>query len=330
MTARRFGGRRGGFTFIELLVVVVIILTLVALSTAAVVRYLGVQQVSNTKTTLTKLTQLLNRRWNTVAEHAYRIEVLAQGGAAYNYVKQIAGTDPLRMQVVWTKLRQRQEFPQTFDEALNAPPSAGGVPAPPQLAPLATYTTYLTTQNGITGSSASTSAFESSACLLLALQRTAGGGGYKPEDIGSSGAVVEMTAGSGKVKVLVDAWGSPLAFFRWPTGSVELNPPGTPSPGTGQPGATNDTGDPTGLLCAPSWQGTSGSPSTNYNNFTTVLGYFPPFPSTAGGGSAPLSFKLKPLIVSAGPDKLLGLDSTAAASTPVNANLDNISNADLQ
>ena len=79
----------------------------------------------------------------------------------------IAGNDRLRAKVIWTKLRLKQAFPNNFNEALN--------PAP--LKPLPYYVNAL----GALGfTAANTGAanpqnFESSACLLLALQHSEDG-----------------------------------------------------------------------------------------------------------------------------------------------------------
>jgi prepilin-type N-terminal cleavage/methylation domain-containing protein len=324
-------GRRGGFTLLELLVVLAIITLLVALTAGAVLRYTGTQQGSNTNTTLSKLTLFSRRQWNTLSEQAFRESIPST--AAISYVQQIAGTDPARMQVVWVKLRQRQAYPRSFDEALNvgasALPTLGGVSPPGELNPLATYSTYLNGL-GITGSNANMAAYESSACLLMALQRTVGGGGLNPDDLGV-GAVRDFpaysTAGTttgSNVKALVDGWGSPLAFFRTPTGSTELNPPASGGSTAAPPsGAGNDTSDPQGLLCSAGWQMTStGATTTQYTNFASVFGYSPPL----RGSGAPQSFKLQPLIVSPGADKKLDLDGTAASTGAYSG--DNISNAD--
>lgn len=325
----RPGGNRVGFTMVELMVAVAIILVLLTVSAAAYFRFTGAQQASNTKTALSKITLLLKRRWNAVAEDAYRIHPMPL--SASGYISKIAGPDPATQRVIWVKLRLRQEFPMSFDEALNPPPQLDNEGAPSALQPLPVYYRYLSAW-GIDGSSANNidnpkynNNYESAACLLMALQRTDSGGGYTADQLGT-GAVEGFpahnkggTATGKQVKALVDGWGSPLAFYRAPWGSTELNPgpPGPPS------GPSNDTTDPQGLLSSPGWQGNQ----SYKDNFNTVFLYAPASP--AGN-----SFRLQPLIVSPGPDRKLGLDlkSAATVSSPpsaMNDSKDNLSNADM-
>lgn len=295
--------RRPGFTLMELLVVILLIAVLASLTAGAVFRFIGVQHVSNQRTSLTKLGPLVLKRWNAVSEKAFHADK-----EMANYSSALApliGTDPganKRKQVIYTKLVLRQKFPMTFNEALN--------PAP--LNPLPSYVKYLNNL-GVTASSATTASFESAACLLMALQQQDGAGGFNPEDLGTS-STADFDLGNGnKIKALVDAWGQPLAFYRWPTDSLDLNPNGP------QPGVGNDPGDPEGYLTTPAYL-TSGSPRTQLE---ALLGYTLPNRTASGG---PQSYKLLPLIVSSGPDKVLDLSSPTALKTGPGVN-DNLSTA---
>lgn len=279
---------RGGFTLIELLVVLGIIAILISLSASAIMRFTGVQEASNTKTTLNKLWPVLRQRWTQEAERYYREPTIPSGYVSY--VQNIAGTDPGRMRVVYVKLKLRELFPMSFNEVFDTTTSPGN----------ATYKQLLTNL-GITGSTSTTASYESAACLAMALEH---GGQYKLDDIGV-GSTRDMPAGTGNIKVLVDAWGTPLQFVRFPSGSPELNPGGA------QSGVNNDPTDPQGLLGSSSWTGQSA--------FQAAFYYTPP------GGQT--SYKLWPLIVSAGPDTNMAIDNTGA-STGKGSN-DNISTASL-
>jgi hypothetical protein len=209
-----------------------------------------------------------------------------------------AGSDPdaaHRGRVIFIKAKMKQAFPQTFDEALN--------PAP--LTPLRAYQAYLGNL-GITGSSSATQLYESSACLLMALQF--GEGGVKSQDLGVGSAVSRVSLNGKEIEILVDGWKSPLVFCRWPTGSGELNPGGA------QPGKGNDPYDPEGYLTYAGWLNGPGRAAFQQ--------YFHGLPNR-DASNQPFSYNLTPLIISAGPDKQLGLDFITAGALNASAN-DNI------
>jgi len=189
-----------GFTLIELLVVIAIIAVLITLSAAAILRFIAVQQGNNTKTALTKWQLVLQNQWKT-ATARFRAEPMTVSGLS-------------RPQ--WVAARQAQTFPQTFNEALNPTP----------LAPLPNYQKYL---NGLGITTANTNAkspnrCESSACLLLALQRAEGGAGVSEDDLTPNAMVPIFDANPGgpTIKALVDPWGVPVTFCRAPAGRTGL------------------------------------------------------------------------------------------------------------
>jgi prepilin-type N-terminal cleavage/methylation domain-containing protein len=308
----RAGGGRPGFTLIEMLVVITIIALLLTLSAAAILRFTGVGQRNATQAQLTKLATLLRDRWNIALEIARKEPIPTTPVNVVSWIDTNFGTTtntPLR-RVIYIKLKLRQEFPMTFDEALNLTATS---PLPSPLPALPVYQQYLTNL-GIAGSSAQTAPYESAACLAMILQRGSSGAGFTPEDLGV-GAAVNFPNGASSIPALVDGWGSPLAFVRSPAGDPVLNPGGARS------GPSNDTTDPTGLLCVPTWLAstvpvTGGGTVAVTTNFDTVFGYTPPSTSPA------TSYYLPPLIVSPGPDKILGLDTTATpTSTAADDNL---------
>jgi prepilin-type N-terminal cleavage/methylation domain-containing protein len=361
--------RRLGFTLVELLVVLTIVAVLVALSSAAILRYTEVQKKNNTQATLNKLTSVLKTQWNAVTEQANR-EAIPPTVLAWIQTN-IEPIDPKRQRAVYVKLRQQQAFPMSFLEILTP---TGPLPAMPKyllaLSGLgfpaaitnATFATPIvitsaahglmdgdrvdiagvvgnTAANGIwtvqvvdlnrfqlqgsVGNSAYTSggvwaSHYPSACLLLALQAGYSGGGFQPEELGT-GATQIFQRGTGQVPYLVDGWGTPLEFIRWPALSPDLNPGGA------QAGYNNDPGDPDGTFTVASWQTNATTSPTFYQNFLATFGYAPP-PRTAG--SAATSFRLVPIIVSAGPDRIMALDATGGARPAGNpAANDNISSA---
>ncbi|HXG09620.1 MAG TPA: type II secretion system protein [Gemmataceae bacterium] len=295
--------RRYAFTLTELLVVILIIGIMVALTAGAVVRFIGVQESNNTETLIRKVHTVLQSQWSTVVQQAKR-EPLTQ--TALSMSMDNSGIPNERLaRVIHIKLRLRQEFPMTYKEIFT--PVAAEYP-PPQsyLAPLRQNTAvWQALQKGTWQTQRS----ESAACLLMALERARGGQALNAADLGTT--AVQDTDGDG-IPEIVDAWGTPLQFIRFPTGFEELNPGGQEQNGL------NDSSDPEGLLTTANWQ-----PAAR-NNFITYVHKLPQ-PGQAK------SFKLFPLIVSSGPNKALGLDlvNNPGFVTNVNEANDNMSNVTL-
>lgn len=279
--------RRGGFTLIEMLIVITIIITLMAITASAVMKAMSAQANNNTQTTLNNVQALLNRQWSAAKDQAWKEAIPA--GIQSQINPTLTGTDQnatARMRVIYVKLRMRQMFPMNFNEAINPSP----------LPPLPAYQSYLG-QFGIGGSvgpSGTAAAFESSACLLMALQRAQSGGGSGAADIGGGGASAAFGLPNGQsIRAFTDAWGQPIYFTRVPAGYPLLNPnpyvPGSSAKSSGETGI-NDPGDPQGLLNALGW------PQTANTTLFTQLTLQPLAAQNC-------SFNLMPMIASGGPDK---------------------------
>jgi prepilin-type N-terminal cleavage/methylation domain-containing protein len=284
---------RAGFTMIELLVVLAIIAVLLSLSVAGVMSFIGSQRVSNSKTALNKVTFVLKANWNSVAEQAARDWTSNPATRSkYSSIVTALGapsTNPGLQKVMYVKLKLVQTFPVSFDEVLVTPSSANMLPA------LTLYTKKLGSAGlNISGSNSTTGPYESSALLLMALQEGISGQKLNIDDLGNA-TVGTVSAGNGTLPYLADAWGSPISFFRWPTGSTDLNLGGA------QAGTNHDLTDPQGLLTSTTWL----SSATNVSNFQAAIGYTPP----QQGASGALSYTLVPLLVSPGPDLSLGMNS---------------------
>jgi len=283
---------RSAFTLIEMLVVIAIIALLLSLSAGASIKYLDIQEKVNTQFMLDRTEAVLKNQW---AQHKSQVFYEKIDADTHQWIAQyLAGNDPSaenRIRVIYVKLKQRQAFPMNFNEALYPPLAASGSPCPcAQLQPLTSYVQYLKSR-GI-GISSGLS-WESSACLLMALQRGVGNTGISPEDLTRGGfASVDVSYG---VPILTDSWKNPVYFSRVPSGCPVLNPNGA------QNGA-HDPGDPQGYLQMATW-GTT---------------YGPLFSSITQQQLAPAnqSFVLKPMLASQGPQRWIGMNPTTFAVQP--------------
>ena len=304
--------QRAAFTLIELMVVITIIAALAALTASAVLKFMEVQQTSNTQSTLDRVQSQLGRAWSKVKDDANRspmTELVYPGALPPPLPGQnvgqwiqlnLAGSDANatgRTRAIYVKLRLRQAFPMNFAEALNVPyqnPELANwglltLVNPSPLPPLPAYVTYLTNL-GFNGLFVSPQpypqAYESSACLLMALQRGVSGAGIDPSELTTGGATGSfVTPSGGNLPYLTDAWGRPIFFSRFPTGSTYLNPAGALV-------GNNDPGDPQGYLNSPYWQ----TLPAQQNLFSQLA-----LQQLAPKMSPPLSFKLAPMVASGGP-----------------------------
>jgi prepilin-type N-terminal cleavage/methylation domain-containing protein len=311
--------RRAGFTLVELLVVMGIILALVALSASASMRLLATQKVSVTETTITKVDSALRKQWDAVLTAAQKEDIAARyGSTTYTTILGVAGNDTRRARVIYVKLRLRQEFPMNYAEALSP---SGPLPAKQS------YAKYLSAR-GKTGN-ANPVAEESSACLLMALREGRSGGTAGTDDFGATS--VDMVNG---IEVLVDGWRRPLAFYRWPTDpgpNNEVDQLAPPASATVS--RARDPQDPDGLLIA-----TPGT-STGWWYSSGRMTFENSWCHSLHKGTAPYAYYMIPVIVSAGPNGQLGITAITGAPNPpadvmvinnqANAN-DNICNYRLQ
>ena len=269
---------RPGFTLVEMLVVIAIIGVLASLSAAAIFRWIGNQSQDTTETVLRDVYQVLERQMKAVVEKADKETIPAS-------VLTMAGNDQRRARVIWKKLRLKQEFPTTFAEALNPYAAPGSPISATDLPAKVPYVRAL--------SKAVSGPGDSAACLLLALSQNRGGIRLSPDELPSN--VLGDSNGDG-VKELLDAWGKPISFYRWPTGNTELLSM-NPAPAGSKAAKFADPLDPDGLLLSPTWYG-----STGYKQFVALC-----HPVSLNGQTA---LYIIPSLASAGRDNQFGLDAT--------------------
>jgi prepilin-type N-terminal cleavage/methylation domain-containing protein len=264
---RRLTPRRGGFTLVELLVVVGLLAVVAAIATAAFLRVRGSEEVRATEATLQKLKSELDRKWRAVLDDA--AEDSAKGRIPPGLVA-FAGNDQARARAVWTYLKLKNELPTTVAEATTPIP----VPLADGTGAVTTDVTLLPAKRvfvdgfrkqipGATGNGPFASQdrtangsgpLESAACFQWALTATATRG----EVAGADGLNQQTGDVAGEIRLAVpanrsiasprtfkDSYGNPIVFVRqaYLAGELDRKP-------YVQPGATqfHDPLDPKGRL----------------------------------------------------------------------------------
>lgn len=281
---------RAGFTLVEMLVVILILAVLAGLTGAGIMNWIDSSRRSATETTIASVHKALMQQMQAVRRKAETEPIPAS-------VLSLAGGDNARARVIWIKLRLRQEFPVTYQEALQ--PHVGTptlqIPAA-DLPPLRGYVRALTDAAG--KPRVPNTKTESSVCLLLALQQDRGGTALSADSLGN--AVTDID-GDG-LKEIVDAWGTPLMFFRSPTSSAEVQGL-NPAPAGSKAARFADPLDPDGKCLDLAWHGDPTKPPPT--NRATVEALTHPI---AVPSSSPMTAHYTlPVIVSAGRNTRLGV-----------------------
>jgi prepilin-type N-terminal cleavage/methylation domain-containing protein len=291
---------RAGFTLVELMVVLAIIVLLVALAASATVRFIGQQQINNTETTIRKAMGILKKQWDVVVAEADKEDVANKFPNAFNDLSTIAGSgNDSRLRVIYKQFRLKREFPTNFQEAVNPFP----------LPPNPTYVKTLRNAGIDPTKLPAYKPYEGAICLLMALQQARGGVALSADDL-KGGIVVEISLGNGStLPGLVDAWGTPLGFYRWPTPTTaDPNGPASEVNNLSPASSRNrDPLDPGGLLLNQTWWQSNAALFEKYGHSVS-----------SADGKSPNAYHLIPVIVSAGPDKQMGFAApTGSGSDPM-------------
>jgi prepilin-type N-terminal cleavage/methylation domain-containing protein len=288
---------RPGFTLIELMIVLAIIGIIVSLAASATMQVITRQKAANTELTIQKVNDALKTHWRAVIEQA-RTEQIPDNNNIYSSLIAMAGgpSDPdsvRRARVIWIKLRLKQQFPMNFKEALTPNPLL--VPAPVFVQALQGKPSFSEPQ-----------IYESSVCLLLALSQGRKGAAAFDQDrlasteMADAGTFNSVMTG---LKAIIDGWGRPLVFYRWPirgeVGASDPNPthngkldPNRPLPLLGDPS------DPDAVLMATAWN--NNALYAGKQGVWTFEKLFHPVHVGSGIAYKPVSYYTLPVIASAG------------------------------
>jgi prepilin-type N-terminal cleavage/methylation domain-containing protein len=270
--------RRPAFTLIELLVVMAIILVLTALALGAVIGLISNQQQAVTEDLFRTIDAKLRKHWEYVITQAKKetptAAVFTLAGNGQPGVSNVAQ----RAQVIHTKLRLMQAFPENFNEIRNPPylMNIGGnrINLLGDIRYTATYQKALNQSQAQVGTIYPS---EYSACVLLALSIARGSAATPLTADSLPSSNVADPDGTG-LKAILDSWGKPLLFVRFAgAGNGSNNLPAAaeldflcPSPKSSQknskgqyiytdpnnpalPLKLNDALDPNGVLRDPTW-----------------------------------------------------------------------------
>jgi prepilin-type N-terminal cleavage/methylation domain-containing protein len=333
---KRLSRKRTGFTLIELTVVIAIVGILVTLTAGSAVRYFWNAKQRATEAVLQTIDGALSNRvnsfWRSVKPPVRtRHSILA--GLAGTYVTNENQSVRLRRAELIAKLEaMRGDFPQQFADFLPASGSHNGIatsantPPTDNVAPVASraraaieleYRRLTYEKNpaavpnnaprGAVGYSPNTQIAphdhqtESAACLYLMLKVGSGDGSvFDMNQIPSS--FIKDTDEDG-VPEIVDAWGTPVRFYRWPT-DLSLTMIFTTNQLAGGSSENQNSLDSDKLLALDVWVAGTGSQlfESNSNAGTRGIGNFFRVSDPTVANRTAASLPTYPIIVSAGPD----------------------------
>jgi prepilin-type N-terminal cleavage/methylation domain-containing protein len=296
-------GDRGGFTLTELLVVILIVGILTGLALAGLSGATELAREQRTRAIIAKLDQLVMDRYESYRTRAVPVPVSARQ-SAYGNPRQAA-------QNRLNALRElmRMELPDRRTDIIDyqsSPPTlqatATGIP---QSSLQKKYYRMAARSLGALSNSQDlqnwSSTHESAECLYLIIS-SMHDGDKNALDFFSADEIGDVDEDN--MKEILDGWGNPIAFIRWPAGYVEH--PG-PDGAWGITGTDDDGNGVTDDISEAGWPGSDDlKPQTmQTRNFLAAPDPFDPIKVDPRWGSAtlPNPYALRPLIFSAGRDR---------------------------
>ncbi len=291
---------RGGFTLVELLVVILLIVILAALSAGAFFRVQSAQRNQATESTIRKLQIGLDARWKAVLDDARR--------TVPDAIVTLAGGDKDRALSIWTYAKLRNEFPETVTEA-NTPITFQSTP-PVSLPPRMMFAKVV----------AEPDPNNEAAALFYVTLTQSGVSGTTFDLEGVNQQVGTTPAGN---SVFTDTWGTPITFRRWANPpEVQQEPYNRPNTIKSRSGISYSSNplDPGGKLLNRIDNLWGTDPNFLPNRQIALNAIFGPSPLFTVPPQFP-NENFVPTLVSAGPDKTFGTDIYGATD---DAGKDNI------
>lgn len=278
--------RRGGFTLIELLVVIAILALLVALTAAGIGRVRSSQQFESSASTVRKGQVAIDQQLKATSDDANK-----PGNPHVALLLPFCDNDMDRAKALAFYAYAKKSFPQTFTEAKAGVTISGITLAD------ATFSKFpLSAASGLTPA-------QESAVILHTIVTSMAKRGMNQTEEAFSGATMSIPGNGVDYTVLKDAYGTPIAMYRWYVSPELQNPPyinAKPDAGQADPAnPSKDRFDPLGKLALSSW------PISGTGNRTLALGVL----NSPAGFAPAVNFDRQNKIIaviSAGPDRKFG------------------------
>ncbi len=226
---------RDGFTLIELLTVIGIMSLMMTLSVSTYFGFIASAKEAATRATILKVNGLIQDRVRTFRQYDFSDAAIRHRDTWNFYNQNDQVMTPELAEVLLRKSRFKQAFPQSFTEADRV----RLFPTSLTFAPTAPYdSTFPTTYQ---------SKYECGIVLHALLTRGETFGAPSAADDAFTGSEVRIGPETNNLPCLVDAWGEPLRFYRWPTRLIRCGEQDFDGDGVPDDYNQNGTPDPAGI-----------------------------------------------------------------------------------